>query len=72
MVAVWAVFQVQVGPEVSMYTGTMIEDLVGMVIRAERNAETEILLREEIRRSRVQAKYPYIDIERNTFVFGVA
>jgi hypothetical protein len=55
-----------------MYTGTMIEDLVGAVIRAERNAETEILLREEIRRTRVQVKYPYVEVESQTLVYGVA
>jgi hypothetical protein len=55
-----------------MYTGTMIEELVGAVIRAERNAETEILLREEVRKTRVQVKYPYVDVERHTMVFGVA
>ena len=55
-----------------MYTGTLIEELVSAVVRAERNAETEILLREEIRKARVQVRYPYVDVEPHTLVFGVA
>lgn len=55
-----------------MYTGTMIEELVSAVIRAECNAETQILVREEIRKARVHIKYPYVEGQRHEFVFGVA
>lgn len=56
-----------------MFTGTTIEELLVMVQRAEDNAETEILLRQEIRKVPVvPPEYEYYRPERYTAMVGVA
>ena len=55
-----------------MFTGTTIEELLGMVEKAERNAETQIRLQQEIRMVPVIPVFEQIRFEQPSVMVGVA
>lgn len=55
-----------------MFTGTTIEDLLNMVQKAERNAETQIRLEQEIRMVPVVPIYEQVRFEQSSVMVGVA
>ncbi|HWR37255.1 MAG TPA: hypothetical protein VN622_15445 [Clostridia bacterium] len=55
-----------------MYTGTMINDLIAVVAKAEAHAETMVLMREELERVPFYAMAPYERTVREAVLMGVA
>lgn len=55
-----------------MFTGTTIEDLLGMVEKAERNAATQIRLQQEIRMVPVVPVFEQYRFEQPSVMVGVA
>ena len=55
-----------------MFTGTTIEELLGMVEKAERNAETHVRLQEELRMMPVVPVFEQIRFEQPRVMVGVA
>lgn len=55
-----------------MFTGTTIEELLGMVEKAERNAETQIRLQQEIRMVPVIPVFEQVRFEQPSVMVGVA
>ena len=55
-----------------MFTGTTIEELLGMVEKAEKNAETQIRLQQEIRMVPVIPVFEQVRFEQPSVMVGVA
>ncbi len=55
-----------------MFTGTTIEELLSMVEKAERNAETQMRLQQEIRNVPVIPVFEQIRFEQPSVMVGVA
>lgn len=55
-----------------MFTGTTIEELLDMVAKAERNAETQIRLQQEIRLVPVIPVFEQVRFEQPSVMVGVA
>ncbi len=65
----WKEFAVEVG---SMYTGTMIEDLIGMVAKAETTVEIKKNIEEQTRWMPQYSVPSFEQLYRETLLAGVA